>query len=64
MKIAKISFLVCLLFLMKATSAQQSPEDIAKIFFEKYKVGNVDSALDYLFGTNKYSWQQRNRQKI
>jgi hypothetical protein len=40
---------------MKATSAQQSPEDIAKIFFEKYKVGNVDSALDYLFGTNKYS---------
>jgi hypothetical protein len=54
MTIAKISFLACFLFLMKATSAQQSPEEIVKIFFEKYKVGNTDSALDYLFGTNKF----------
>jgi hypothetical protein len=59
MSIAKILFSACLLFCIESLSAQQSPEDISRIFFEKYKTGQSDSALDYLFNTNKFSSESR-----
>lgn len=59
MSIAKVVFSACLLFCVENLSAQQSPEEISRIFFEKYKTGQSDSALDYLFNTNKFSSESR-----
>ena len=55
MSIPKTVLSICLLFCIEGLYAQQSPEDICRIFFEKYKTQQSDSALDYLFKTNKFS---------
>lgn len=55
MKALKISQLVVVFFYITPVFAQQSPEDICKAFFTKYKLQNSDSALSYLFKTNRFA---------
>jgi hypothetical protein len=46
---------ICLVMCMaQHTQAQTTPEDILNRFFFLYEKTNSDSALDYVFGTNKF----------
>ncbi|GLB47811.1 hypothetical protein [Neptunitalea lumnitzerae] len=49
----KILLILCLLSTAYISTAQTSPEELTKVFFEKYKK-SPSEALDYLFGTNPY----------
>lgn len=54
--------LFLMLFAGKASFAQNTPEGITKSFFDLYKKGTIDEAIDYIFGTNKYA--ENNREGI
>ena len=48
--------LICaLLFIGLAATAQSAPETISAKFFDLYKNQGSDSAINYLFSTNRYS---------
>ncbi|MBC7721204.1 MAG: hypothetical protein H7068_04220 [Pedobacter sp.] len=50
-----IAILILSLFLVKASVAQSTPQDITRKFFALYKGGDSDKAIDYLFSSNPYS---------
>jgi hypothetical protein len=61
MKPLKFLLFVIAILYITPVCAQQSPEDLCRTFFEKYKSQNSDSALNYLFRTNKFvaNYQQQ-----
>jgi hypothetical protein len=58
----KKSLLIVLLFCTFNSIAQSDPQKMIDEFFDLYKNKGTDSALDYLFGTNK--WMDGSKDQI
>jgi hypothetical protein len=48
-----------LIFLMKTSFGQTTPQDICNKFFATYKLGDTDKAIDDLFSISEY-WKEKN----